>query len=97
MNRLKTVREEKGYTQKEISNFLGVDQSNYSKYELEKICVPVSIVKKLAVFYRTSTDYLLYMTDKKKPYPISEFYHEMVPQRTPRKRQNKKELENISQ
>lgn len=38
MNRLKEIREDKDLTQKEIANYLKMDQSNYSKYELER-CV----------------------------------------------------------
>ena len=68
MNRLKEIREDKDLTQKEIAKFLKMDQSNYSKYELEKINIPLEIIIKLADFYQTSIDYLLYRTDIRKPY-----------------------------
>lgn len=71
MNRLKEIREDRDFYQKDIAKMLNVDQSNYSKYELEKINIPVSILKKLADFYDTSIDYLLYLTDEVKPYPKS--------------------------
>ncbi len=71
MNRLKEIREDRDLTQKEVSNILNMDQSNYSKYELEKINIPIDILLKLADFYNTSTDYLLYRTDERKPYKKS--------------------------
>ena len=71
MNRLKELREDKDIYQKDIAKYLNMDQSNYSKYELEKINIPVIILKKLADYYDTSIDYLLYRTDKKEALPKS--------------------------
>jgi len=36
MNRLKELRKDKDLYQKDIADYLKIDQSNYSKYELEK-------------------------------------------------------------
>lgn len=71
MNRLKEIREDRDLYQKDIAKVLNMDQSNYSKYELEKVNIPVSTLKKLASFYDTSIDYLLYLTDERKPYKKS--------------------------
>ena len=76
MNRLKELREDKDLYQKDIADYLKVDQSNYSKYELEKVNIPLDnipldYIKKLAEFYNTSIDYILYLTDERKPYPKS--------------------------
>ena len=71
MNRLKEIREDKDLLQKDIAKMLHIDQSNYSKYELEKINIPIETLHKLADFYNTSIDYLLYRTDERKPYPKS--------------------------
>lgn len=71
MNRLKELREDKDLYQKDIANLINIDQSNYSKYELEKINIPIETLKKLADFYHTSTDYILYRTDERKPYKKS--------------------------
>ncbi len=71
MNRLKEIREDKDLFQKDLAKLLNVDQSNYSKYELGKINIPIEILHKLADFYNTSIDYLLYRTDERKPYPKS--------------------------
>lgn len=71
MNRLREIREDRDLYQKDIAKVLNMDQSNYSKYELEKVNIPVSTLKKLASFYDTSIDYLLYLTDERKPYKKS--------------------------
>ena len=71
MNRLKEIREDKGLKQKEVSKLLNVSQVAYSYYELGKRQIPIDILKKLAKIYNVSTDYLLYLTDEKKPYPKS--------------------------
>lgn len=71
MNRLKEIREDKDLYQKDIADYLNIDQSNYSKYELEKINIPISLLCKLADFYDCNLDYLLYRTDEKKKLPKS--------------------------
>ena len=71
MNRLKELREDKDLYQKDIAKLIQIDQSNYSKYELEKISIPLDALKRLASFYDTSIDYLLYRTDIRRPYPKS--------------------------
>ncbi len=71
MNRLKELREDRDIYQKQIAKYLNIDQSNYSKYELEKINIPIDILKKLADYYNTSIDYILYRTDERKPYKKS--------------------------
>ena len=68
MNRLKDIREDNDLLQKDIADKLNISQTNYSKYELEKINIPVETLKKLAQFYGTSIDYLLGLTNEKKPY-----------------------------
>ncbi len=71
MNRLKELREDKDLFQKDIAEILKTDQSNYSKYELEKIAIPLDSLELLADYYSTSIDYILYRTDERKPYPKS--------------------------
>lgn len=71
MNRLKELREDRDLLQKDIAKVLEIDQSNYSKYELEKINIPLEYLSKLADFYNTSVDYILYRTDERKPYKKS--------------------------
>ena len=40
----------------------------YSYYELNKRNIPLELLSKLANFYNTSVDYLIYRTDEFKPY-----------------------------
>jgi transcriptional regulator with XRE-family HTH domain len=68
MNRLKDLREDKDLLQKDIAKIFNLSQTNYSKYELEKINIPIELLKKFAKFYHTSTDYILGLTTKKEPY-----------------------------
>lgn len=67
--RIRNLREDNDFTQKQISQFLGISQVAYSYYELNKRNIPLELLCKLADFYNTSIDYLLYRTDKMTPYP----------------------------
>lgn len=67
--RLKDLREDKDLLQKEIAEILNIKQQQYSRYELGKNDVPVSILIELAYFYNTSIDYLVGITNESKPYP----------------------------
>ena len=69
MLRIKDMREDKDLLQKDVAEFLNISQTNYSKYELGKINIPVSTLKKMAIFFDTSIDYLLGLTDEIMPYP----------------------------
>ncbi len=69
MLRIKDMREDKDLLQKDVADFLNISQTNYSKYELGKINIPISTLKKMAIFFDTSIDYLLGLTDEIKPYP----------------------------
>ncbi|MCR5110316.1 MAG: helix-turn-helix transcriptional regulator [Ruminococcus sp.] len=66
--RIRNLREDSDKTQKEVSEYLFCDQSLYSKYERGLREVPVGIIIKLAALYGTSTDYILGLTDEKRPY-----------------------------
>lgn len=66
--RIRNLREDNDKTQREVADYLFCDQSLYSKYERGLREVPVSIIIKLAKLYDTSTDYILDLTDCKKPY-----------------------------
>ena len=71
MNRLKELREDRDLFQKDIAKLIHIDQSNYSKYELEKINIPVETLHQLADYYYSSFHYILYRTDIRKAYPQS--------------------------
>lgn len=71
MNRLKDLREDRDLLQKYIAQILNMSQTGYSKYEVGTNDIPTDILKKLASYYDTSIDYLLCLTDERKPYPKS--------------------------
>ena len=64
---IRNLRLDKGYTQKQIAQMLGISQNTYSQYEIGVLNYPVDVIIKLADFYGTSTDYLLGRTDNKNP------------------------------
>ena len=61
--RLKDLREDHDLTQKEVSKLLNISQVAYSYYEINKRSIPLELLCKLADFYNTSVDYLLFRTD----------------------------------
>lgn len=71
MNRLKELREDNDLFQKDIAEKIGITQRNYSYFETGQTMLTEDILLKLASFYNTSVDYLLYKTDERKPYPKS--------------------------
>ncbi len=66
--RIKNLREDNDLTQKQLSKFLNISQVAYSYYELNRRNIPLELLCKLADFYNTSVDYLLYRTNEKAPY-----------------------------
>lgn len=66
--RIRNLREDNDLTQTDVSKFLGMSQTGYSKYETGENDLPTSVLIKLAKFYNTSIDYLLGETDCIKRY-----------------------------
>ncbi len=69
--RLKDIREDNDITQKTLSEYLNVKQNTYSQYETGQRQIPVDSLIKLALYFNTSTDYILGLTDMKEKYPRS--------------------------
>ena len=67
--RIRDLREDNDYLQKDLAAYLQCTQVCYSHYEIGKRDIPTDVLIRLARFYRTSTDYLLGLTDEKRPYP----------------------------
>ena len=67
--RLRDLREDNDLTQKEVAAYLGIDHRTYSNYETEKRSMPMEQYRSLAIFYKTSVDYLVGLTDFNEPYP----------------------------
>lgn len=66
--RIRELRENTELNQTEFAKILGMSQTGYSKYETGENDIPTSILIKIATYYDTSTDYILNLTDEKKPY-----------------------------
>ena len=69
LERVRALREDKDLSQNEIAEILHVSQSTYSDYERGNVNIPIATLKKLALYYGTSIDYMLELTDEPRPYP----------------------------
>lgn len=67
--RIRNLREDKDMTQQQMGELLQCSQRIYSNYECGDVDIPTEILIALAQFHKTSVDYLLGLTDEKKPYP----------------------------
>ena len=56
---IKALRCEKNYTQKELAEILNITPGCLSKYESDKILIPIDIVVKLSDIFNVSVDYLV--------------------------------------
>ncbi|MBD5445547.1 MAG: helix-turn-helix transcriptional regulator [Lachnospiraceae bacterium] len=56
---LRDLREDHDIKQETIAKYLGISQQTYSNYENDRREIPIEAVKKLAAYYKVSTDYLL--------------------------------------
>ena len=68
-SRIRNLREDRDLTQKQMGEILNCSQRIYSNYECGDVDIPTQILIKLAKFHKTSVDYLLGLTDDKRPYP----------------------------
>ena len=66
--RLKDLREDHDLSQQAIADYLGMKQPQYSRFERGLRDIPTDVLIRLALFYKTSTDYILGLTDHSKPY-----------------------------
>ena len=67
-NKIKDLREDKDLKQKDIAKILNVSQQQYSRYETGENQITIDGLIKLAIFYDTSADYILGLTNEKKSY-----------------------------
>lgn len=67
--RIRDLREDADLKQRDLAVQLQLHQTTYSSYELGKLNIPAPILIQLAQFYNTSVDYLLGLTNERKPYP----------------------------
>ncbi len=63
--RIRDLREDSDLTQKEVASYLRIKQNTYSQYENGQRQLPLECLIALAKLYKTSTDYILGLTDQK--------------------------------
>ena len=69
--RVRNLREDADLYQRDLAEYLHCTQVTYSRYEIGTRDIPTEVLVALSKFYNTSVDYLLGLTDEKKPYPKS--------------------------
>lgn len=69
--RIKNLREEHKYTQKQVADFLEIDQSNLSKMELGKRTISMDLIEELCSLYNCSEEYILGESDEYTPSNIA--------------------------
>lgn len=57
--RFKSIREERGYSEQDIANVLGVTANTYRKYENQPNIMRINKLYILSRFYDVSIDYLM--------------------------------------
>lgn len=67
--RIKDMREDHDFSQQYVAAYLQMKQPQYSRYERGLRDIPTDVLIRLAKLYRTSTDYLLGLTENPHPYP----------------------------
>lgn len=65
--RIRDLRQDMDLNQTQIADYLGITQTQYSKYELGKQMMGIDKYIKLAQFYNVSLDYLTGLIDRPKP------------------------------
>ena len=67
--RFRDLREDMDMTQQELASQLNIRQSTLSQYENGQRQIPLNTLIQLALFFDTSTDYLLGLTNERNPCP----------------------------
>lgn len=66
IRRIKYLRKERGLSQQQLAEEMGVTQATISKIENGQIDPSIGIIRKCAIYYNVSCDYLLGVTPDKK-------------------------------
>ncbi len=61
--RLRELRKERGFTQNQVAQKLGINTVTYLHYEKDQREPPLALLADIAKFYSVSVDYLLGLTD----------------------------------
>ncbi len=73
--RIRSLREDRVWTQKRMAELLFINRRTYSSYETCVRSMSPEILIKLARIHNVSIDYLLKLTDEKRPIKGNEFYN----------------------
>lgn len=68
--RLRLLRTERKLTQEELGKVLGVGKTTISQYESEVRKPDADMLKRIAQFFDVSVDYLLGLTEEKRPVKV---------------------------
>jgi transcriptional regulator with XRE-family HTH domain len=66
--RIRELRNDNDKTREELAAYLKLSLSGYGKYENGSRDIPTAVLSAIAIYYNTSTDYILGLTDDIKPY-----------------------------
>ena len=67
LKRIKEVRKEKGLTQAKLSKIIGMEQTQYSRYERGENEIKVNVLIDICKALNVSADYILELTDEQHP------------------------------
>ena len=65
--RIRELREDHDLTQRQLAAILDITQPQYFRYEQGYRDIPTDLLIVLAKYYKTSTDYILDLTDNPSP------------------------------
>ncbi len=69
--RLRELRIENKLTQQHVAEYLHCTQQTYSRYETGDLMPSLQVLAQLAVFYDTSVDYIIGITNQRAPHKRS--------------------------
>ncbi|MGX7150195.1 helix-turn-helix domain-containing protein [Enterococcus ureasiticus] len=69
IRRIRELREDNDYTQREVAALLNVGQRTYADYEYGKTRIPLDSIIKLAKFYNVDMNYICGVSDMKMQFP----------------------------
>ncbi len=64
--RIRDLREDHDWKQRQVAEYLNCSQQVYSNYELGQRDIPTDVLIRLSVLYNVSVDYLLGLTSNPK-------------------------------
>ena len=67
--RIRDLREDADLTQAALGRAINVPQRTYAYYESGQRMIPAPVLISLAQYFNTSVNYLLGLTDERRPYP----------------------------